>query len=77
MEYNPRNMAEIARIYGEVSVFYQLVEKGIEPEENARNCLTALSSYSTTVPRDVRKALGINVKQLRERCEKELSHLIA
>lgn len=76
MEYDPRNMVEIARIYGEVSVFYQLLERGIESEQNAKNCLKALSNYSNIVPRDVRKALGINVRQLRERCERELSHFL-
>ena len=29
MEYSPENIAEIARIYGEISVFYKLVEEGI------------------------------------------------
>ena len=77
MEYSPEYIGEISRTYGEISVYYKLVEEGIEPWDNAEKCLVAISNYKRLVPREVRQVLGINLNSLEERCKREIPNLVA
>lgn len=73
MGYNLNDITEIARTYGEISVFQALIDQGIEKRENAEKCLTAIGNYKRTVPLEVRKKLGIRVNDLERTCNEILT----
>ena len=72
MKYSPEEVAEFARTYGEISVFYELVKRGIDTDSNAENCLVAIGNYKRMVPRKIRKSLSINVRSLEIKCREEI-----
>jgi hypothetical protein len=79
MEYNPEQIdeiTEIVRTYGEISVFYRLVEEGIDPVTNAEKCIIAIGNYKRIVPGEIRQRLQINVGDLEKLCEKERNGIL-
>ena len=73
MGYSQEDIVEIARTYGEISVFYELAKEGINPRDNAERCLVALGNYRRIVPMEIREGLGIDTGTLEEKCNSFLA----